>query len=301
MPRARCVTPRLPVSLRGACVGGHQLSSECIWLDSLTHIARLHPAEYATSCAQGSVQAQHSVAGNLRTHATYQRRLLVRAQVLYHIAQLCPALSDEQRQQLAADVEATVGSWSLDDLQTYRSAPSLAQGVSILGLGVSPTCVAELYSVMQRTPHELLLQISARVLAQGLLHSLQLGCPVSLEDARRWRVGGHAVDRVVVRGRPDTPRQRQAGRVRGAALRTGPGAGVRALGATRGVAGPGGGASRRRHAGPRARPALPAGRGAARHGLAGGPGPAGCATAPAAGRRRQRPAWGAGGQGQRQA
>lgn len=102
------------------------------------------------------------------------------------MSQSSPALSEEQRRQLARHVEEIVRTWSLHQQQTYRSAPSLAQGICILRLPAAPQCVATLHSVMLCTPRDVQASIGARVLAYGLARLVRLGCPVSREQGSRW-------------------------------------------------------------------------------------------------------------------
>ncbi len=102
------------------------------------------------------------------------------------MSQSSPALSEEQRRQLAGHVEDTVRTWSLHQQQTYRSAPSLTQGICILRLPASSECVTTLHSVMLCTPRDVQASIGARVLAYGLARLVRLGCPISLAEGSRW-------------------------------------------------------------------------------------------------------------------
>ncbi len=99
------------------------------------------------------------------------------------MSQLSLKLRSDQQLLLAKDVEEVVSTWSLDDMQTYRSAPVIVQGIHALGLPVTRECVQSLQRVMLNTPVSVYGLLGSSVLAFGLMRLVNLGCSV---EGSRW-------------------------------------------------------------------------------------------------------------------
>ncbi len=95
-------------------------------------------------------------------------------------------INDEQRRQLATAIEETVAGWSLDEQQTYRSAPPFVEGIYKLGLRVSPACIQKLHTVEVNTPPIIQKDLSVKIMANSLLKLRGLGCSISQTEASRW-------------------------------------------------------------------------------------------------------------------
>lgn len=107
--------------------------------------------------------------------------------MLLHMQALCPQLiSIEQRQQLAADVDKLVATFSLDELQPYRSSSSLLSGIFGLGLQVSQATVATLSQVALNMPLPAQQVAGAKGVAFSLLSLNNMGCTFSQVEASRW-------------------------------------------------------------------------------------------------------------------
>lgn len=104
--------------------------------------------------------------------------LKAQGEVLFRMSQLSFKLRSDQQVLLAKDVEEVVSTWSLDDMQTYRSAPVIVQGAHALGLPVTRECVQSLQRVMLNTPVSVYGLLGSSVLAFGPMRLVSLGCSV---------------------------------------------------------------------------------------------------------------------------